>query len=294
MTNKIIGIYNNGNYKVVIFDDGSKIRYNNEDTLIPERPESMDIKITNECDMGCPYCHENSIPDGEHADILAHPFIRKLQPYTELAIGGGNPLSHPQLLPFLRLCRDRKLIPSMTVNQQHFIKNYKKIKILADNKLIYGIGISVINVTDELIDLVKTLDNAVLHVIAGIISDKDLEKLYDNDLKMLILGYKTFRRGEEFYSETIQNKIDNMKENLSSIIKRFQTVSFDNLAIKQLNVKNIVSDWDKFYMGDDGQFTMYVDMVKREFAIGSTSVKRYKYTNESIETMFLKLKENTA
>lgn len=286
MTDKIIGMYDNGNYRVIVFDDGSKLRYNKEDTLIPERPESMDIKITNYCDMNCPYCHENSNIDGSHADILDQSFIYNLKPYTELAIGGGNPLSHPQLISFLTLCKNRKLIPSITVNQTHFINDYDTIKMLVDNKLIYGIGISITKVTNKLIDLIKTLDNAVVHVIAGVISNKDLEKLYDNNLKILILGYKTFRRGEQFYSNNIQNKINHMKEHLFDIVKRFKTVSFDNLAIKQLDVKNIISDWDRFYMGNDGQFTMYLDMINKEFAVGSTSTKRYKYTDETIEQMF--------
>ena len=38
-------------------------------------------------------------------------------------------------------------------------------------------------------------------------------------------------------------------------------------------------------MGDDGDFTMYIDLVKGEFAKNSTSLKRYKLLN-TIEEMF--------
>ena len=42
-------------------------------------------------------------------------------------------------------------------------------------------------------------------------------------------------------------------------------------------------------MGDDGQNTMYVDLVEREFAVSSTSSIRYPLM-ESIEDMFEKVR----
>ena len=119
---KLIGSYQNGNYTVSIFDDGTKIRENDLDFFEPNTVESMDIKITNKCDMGCPMCHEDSQKDGKHGDIWSPCFLDKLHPYTELAIGGGNPLEHPDLLPFLIKCKEHKFIPSMTVNQVHLCR----------------------------------------------------------------------------------------------------------------------------------------------------------------------------
>ena len=61
--------YKNGSYLVMILDDGTKIRYNKLNMYKPDRVESMDIKITNQCDMGCSMCHENSTFDGKHCDV---------------------------------------------------------------------------------------------------------------------------------------------------------------------------------------------------------------------------------
>jgi hypothetical protein len=54
-------------------------------------------------------------------------------------------------------------------------------------------------------------------------------------------------------------------------------LSFDNLEINQLEIKRFLSEekWKSIYMGGDGQFTMYIDGVRQEFAISSTSVIRY-------------------
>lgn len=68
-------------------------------------------------------CYENSISDGKHGDILTLKFLETLHPYAEIAIGGSNPLEHPDPAPFLEYYREKKFIPSMTVNQVHFEEN---------------------------------------------------------------------------------------------------------------------------------------------------------------------------
>ena len=116
--------YKNGNYTVHFNkDNGTKVRINNLNNLTPEFPESYDFKICNKCNMGCSFCHENSTPNGEIGDIMNLEFINTLHPYTEIAIGGGNPLEHPDLEAFLIKCKTLNLIPSMTVHQKHFMEN---------------------------------------------------------------------------------------------------------------------------------------------------------------------------
>ena len=289
--------YQNGNYVTTLdTKTGTKIRENDLNFFRAEFPESMDIKICDRCDMGCPMCHENSTPDGKLGDIISESFIDRLHPYTELALGGGNVLEHPDLVPFLEKCQKLHLIPSMTVNQIHFMKNIDLIKDLVDKKLIYGIGVSLVNVTDDFINTIKQFPNAVIHVINGIVTPTELESLAHKNLKLLILGYKVFRRGETMYKA--QSKvIEEVKSQLYNLLPTmiacnwFDVISFDNLAIKQLDVKRVVcdDDWEQFYMGDDGSATMYVDMVKREFAKNSTSVERYPLEDD-IKTMFEKIR----
>ena len=72
----------------------------------------------------------------------------------------------------------------------------------------------------------------------------------------------------------------------------FNVVSFDNLALAQLDVKNYLpeEDWDSFYMGDDGGFTFYIDMVKGEFGKNSLATDRFPIM-DNIDDMFKKVKE---
>lgn len=296
--------YKNGNYTVTLdTKTGTKIRENDLDFFEPDTVESMDIKITNYCDMGCKMCHENSSPLGQHGDILGPSFLDKLHPYTELAIGGGNPLAHPDLYEFLLKCKEKKFIPSMTVNQYHFEQNYDFIKKLVDEELIYGLGISLMQVTSpEFINMMQTIPNAVLHVINGLVTIEQLKKLKNKNLKVLILGYKVFRRGEDLYkfdSTNIDIRKQFMYNMLPTIVKEnwFEVLSFDNLAIEQLKPQRLMSEeeWSEFYMGDDGigdgftSASMYVDMVERKYAKNSCSTERFNLL-PTIEEMYKSLK----
>lgn len=291
----LLGIYKNGNFTTKIFDDGTKIRETEDDEFIPDFAENMDIKISNYCDMGCKFCHEGSTKNGKHGDILSQKFIETLHPYQEVALGGGDATSHPDLIPFLHKLKDRKVIVNMTVNQQHFEQKQELIKKLVDEKLIYGLGVSLINPTDEFISLIQQYPNAVIHVINGILKPSDIAALSNKNLKMLILGYKQLRRGNEWYSADHENIIIKqmwLKENLGGIINNFKVVSFDNLAIEQLEVQCLMSkeEWDEFYMGDDGSMTYYIDMVEQKFARSSTADfgKRYDLL-DSADEMFKKI-----
>jgi hypothetical protein len=282
----------NGNYMMFIdLETGTKIRKNNLDCFIPEKPESMDIKITNKCDMGCAFCHENSTPDGLHGDIMNLKFIETLLPYTELALGGGNPLTHPDLVPFLEKCKSLKLIPSMTINQVHFMKpEYAElIDKLVSEKLIYGLGISLTRATDEFIERVKKYPNAVIHIINGVQPLTEVRKLYDQDLKVLILGYKMFRRGIEYFSEAVDSAKTEYYAELADMTKRFDVVSFDNLALNQLEVKRLLTDdeWNEFFMGNDGSHTMYIDCINKQYARSSTApIEDRRELLDDIKPMF--------
>jgi organic radical activating enzyme len=283
--------YQNGNTEVTILDDGTKIR---EYSGIPKPvfPESIDIKITNYCDLGCAYCHEMSTTEGVHANLVH--LIDKLEDLpvgTELAIGGGNPLSHPFIKHFLWCLTGQGFIPNLTVNQGHVKRFEAVLASIISMGHIKGLGISVLNSKNlSCLDLIRSLtSNIVYHVIAG--KDKvevmdDILK-YDPNAKILILGFKHYGRGLSFYNEGINEELKRWKMYLARYFGKC-IISFDNLAIEQLRVKRFFTQkgWDKFYMGDDFTFSMYIDAIKEEFAPTSRSSNRTSWNNLSIKDYF--------
>lgn len=281
---KLLTKYKNGNYVVKLYEDGTKIKYTEDDEFNADFPDSIDLKITNKCDLNCPMCHENSTAEGKEGN-LNEPFLSTLHRGTELAIGGGNPLSHDGLTKFLTQMRGQGVICNITVNERHLHNNAEFIETLIAQKLIYGVGISLNDCREDTIKFARMHKNVVLHVINGLFDD--FEKIANQNLKILILGYKRFGRGKGYYSQKVEALMRKTKENLPELLQKFACVCFDNLALEQLAVKTQVpeEDWENYYMGDDGESTMYIDLVKNQFAKTSTSESRYA-TLPRVEDMF--------
>ena len=320
---ELINKYQNGPVTVEIYDDGTKIRewddekYGIEPEL--EFAESLDIKCTNFCDMNCAWCHEKSSTLGKHGNLTKFMDIiekSNLPKGVEMAIGGGNPLDHPEIWQFLRFCQNKGIIINMTVNLNHLCQTtyHARMVRFIQQKLVKGIGISITNNTfinkealDTLTVFSKLSNNIVLHIIEGI----NDYKVFDNRLfdwvnknhispKVLILGKKDFGRYANFSKE--QQEIDNRKtieweKNICRFIRRVSkvngVVSFDNLAIERLKLlsklpEKVVS---QNYMGADGTYRGYCDLVEWKFAKQSTSPmdKRYDIGDLSLRDIYKKI-----
>ena len=115
----------------------------------------------------------------------------------------------------------------------------------------------------------------------------ELEALYGKGLKVLILGYKCFGRGKPFFSEEIRRNMDISKEMLPLALDKFSVLSFDNLALEQLDVKSIISNklYEQIFMGNDGEGSMYIDLVNKKYAVSSTSNTTFDLKDD-IKQMF--------
>jgi hypothetical protein len=279
-------------------DDGTKIRRTDDDEFIPSFAENTDVKLTSKCSLGCSFCFEGCTADGKHADLFKYNFINSLHPYTEMALN-GNDMDHPDLERFLAFLKEKKVFANITVHQNQFMNNYEKIKEYANSKLIHGIGISYNHYDEDFINKVREFPNAVLHTINGIITLDDFRQLRDLGLKVLVLGYKDLRRGKD-YLEKWKNIVEYHQVKLYDALPRiieegwFKVMSFDNLAIEQLSVRRLLSedDWEEFYMGDDGNYTFYIDMVDGKFARNSLSQERYDIGDKTIDEMFKIIRKN--
>jgi len=281
--------YINGNTHVSILDDGTKIRtYENDPIII--HPESIDIKITDYCDMGCEYCHESSTMSGIHGDLeYLLTVIKDLPAGVEVAIGGGNPLSHPKLTEFLHELKNKGIIANLTVNQGHLQKYFDLLKYYLHEDLIKGLGISIIHTNFKTIRELKQLSpNIVYHIIAGVHSPKILDELITiGNCKVLILGYKQFGFGVKYYSPELEQGILTWKKTVPAYIGKC-LLAFDNLAIEQLSIRKLFTKegWEKYYMGNDFQFTMYIDAVKKEYAPTSRSKDRVSFHKMNLLEFF--------
>lgn len=295
---KKIATYKNGNTTTTIYDDGTKTHFTMDDEFEFEFPESHDISISQCCDNGCEWCYYGCSPTGKHGKLTGWKFFETMHPYTEIAINLQYPMPE-DILPFLWKMHRQKVIVNATVNQNHFMRSDVREflgEAIAED-LIKGVGISLTNPRqDDFINMVKQYPHTVIHVIAGVTSPEDIDYLKGHDLKLLILGYKKLERGKKYYdhsSTIVEDNIKWLESDLDGIINGFKVVSFDNLAIEQLHIKDRLSDkeWEMFYGGDDGTVTFFIDLVKGVFARSSLSRIVYTIGDKTIDEMFEIIKE---
>lgn len=315
---KLLYEYQNGNVKTTIYEDGTKIReWEDGEAPYSVFPENCDVKITNFCDFGsiyengelikegvCPYCHEMSNKNGIHGDLeLILDVWKNQQPGTEMAIGGGNPLAHPDIHPFLVKLKDRGILSNMTVNMLHMKRFVDTIRGLQNDDLIKGLGISYrgIKSLEVLPDTIQ-FKNTVFHLIMGIHTLKDVQAIISwcksrkHIPKLLLLGYKTVGNGIGYYGPEVQENINQWESNWIHKVMKYHGIvlSFDNLALDQLQFKTKVSKstWDELWMGEEGSVTMFVDAVQKNFALSSTSSIRYPLTNDTNLVNMMKIIHN--
>lgn len=291
--------YKNGNAIVLInAADGSKAVICHDDVRKPDFAESMDVTITTKCSQNCPFCYLNCTSDGETADISKYTFLDNLHPYTEMAIN-GNDLDAPCLLPLLEKLKEQRVFANLTVNQNQFMDHIDLLREWSGRRLINGLGVSYQRKDRAFRSILRTFPNAVIHVVAGIVTQEDFEFLYQTDAKLLILGYKETGRGKTWKGQNDpQFAVDMkwLKENVMSLPQWFPVVSFDNKACEQLDMKHQLpqSVWNSTYQGDDGTVTFYLDLVHGKYAETSMSTELYDIGDKFVDDMFHDLQKKKA
>ena len=311
--------YLNGNYIVKLREYGFIKEYRSlrvGEEFISKFPDSIDLKITDKCSIGCPYCHESSSTLGESFNVNKTIKLLNSLPKVgiELAIGGGDVLDRSltdNLKKLILWCSQNNFLCRFTVNIKSLLrrkseeeKKYKGPKesvyfsitddsdlsdLFINNVRAFGISIEKYDKSfDCVIRSCREMCNSfvVFHVIVGIIPPEDIVSMINDGRSVLILGYKYFGRGKTYspkYSIEETGRIikrEFLKQRLN-ILMTSGIVGFDNLAIEQLGIKDCLTskEWNKLYMGDEFTHSMYVDAVNEEFAPTSRDQKRDSWNN---------------
>lgn len=246
--------------------------------------------LVSNCYLGC-------TEQGKHAD-LTNPIFDTMHSGTELAIN-ANDFSHPGLEDFLIKMKNKNVIVNITVNQKHLYDNLETLIKWQNSNIIFGIGISLMNSNDpKLISSINKLQNVVLHVIDGCFTKNDLDNLANNNIKLLILGYKTKGRGIEYYNQNsaeIQNNIKYLTDHLHEYKDKFNTFAFDTLATEHLDIRSKVdpNTWKHNFMGDEGAYTFFISLVDNTYAVSSMETENIFpiRENDTLDTMFTHIRK---
>ena len=275
--------YVNGNYQVKIKKDGTKVRTCFEEHFKANRPETIDVNLSDYCENNCDYCYLAATKEGKSADAETDVFFETIPPYTELAVNYFN--KKDLLLKNLNFFKKRKFLTNLTIHWSDFINNKEWLLKLQEEQLVYGIGVSVTSKVD--LKLTEAFENLVFHTIAGITPIATFNQLKGK--KVLILGFK--KKGR-----TINKKVPDLKKLKTELKEKllndwFEVLTFDNLAIEQLNLKeNIKKEvWEKHYLGAEGNASFYYDAVSKKAFRSSTESLEKELVGKNALTIFKNL-----
>ena len=293
----LLSEYRNGNYNVKLYDDGTKVRETEGDEFIPDFAECIDITISTRCNHGCEYCYAGCTPDGKRADLKAfEPLLNTIHEGTEIAINVNGSEDPEALRAFLEYLRDRKVIVNATIRQDDFEKHREKLLEFEDEHLVYGVGVSLLDPTPEFITYAKEFPNLVIHVINKIVTPQQIDALAGNDLRLLILGYKTVGRGVAYLNsdgDRISWRGEYLHDHISQYFDAFKVISFDNLALEQIEIRRFLTDeeWNRFYQGDEGTSTFFLNLAEGYFARDSLTPNKHAPLLDSVDEMFHIIRE---
>jgi len=93
-----------------------------DNPLFAPVPELADISISNRCSKGCSYCYKDSTPDGnvmsveEYCQVLDSLCSPVHGTVFQVAIGGGEPLEHPDFYRIVDETVKRGIVLNFTTN----------------------------------------------------------------------------------------------------------------------------------------------------------------------------------
>ena len=263
-------------------EDGLKVRFKmvpgEEITLQKQgtkltRPELVDLKITDYCDRGCKYCYQDSSTKGKHAefhriqDII--DVLAELQVF-EIAIGGGEPTSHPQFTEIIKYARSKGITPNFSTRNKDIlndsiVESVGAVGFSVDNFEEYA----AVNNAVELLNSAKfNIYNRslVIHIIPEIIPEEDLKRIAKScHQPILLLGYKYKGRADAMKPKRIDWDAiweDTFRHCWNLSVDTCFAETYEDFLVK-CNISN------HLYQTKEGLESCYIDAVEGTIARSS-------------------------
>lgn len=279
------------------------VSFNNVESQKTFVPDLVDLNITNYCAKHCNYCYKGSDKSGQHADMYD---VERVAEYFgelgvfEVALGGGEPTTHPDFRNIVDEFHRHGVVPNFTTRNLKFLrlKNkhiWNKIGAIAysidgandikhvfnaidvsrfgntknyNHYAIYGTRLPVLNFQ-------YVCGTNTEHVLQDIINELiGVSDAHQMRLTLTLLGPKAVGRGTDY---TFSGFIPTI-EWLSSRIKGRISISVDT-SMAELLDKDMQQHKHSWFFRSvvatiEGVNSMYVDLVDHTCARSSYTAQR--------------------
>jgi len=247
-------------------------------------PELIDIKITDFCTKRCNYCYQDSNLSGLHAKIDYGIYMAlKDMKVFEVALGGGEPTDHPEIVSILNNFRQCGIVPNFSTKKLDWLNNPK-----VSHDILRNVGSFAYSTQD--IDELKLFSSMcefhnlsgrysikpTVHYTMGIAPEWSFKSFLETANKLnvhvVLLGFKSVGRGQSFRSgfryTPYEYWLDVVQELKDSY--RLPRLSIDTAlaseyseGLQRMGVDQIM------YHTEEGKFSMYIDLVNQKMGPSS-------------------------
>jgi len=234
-------------------------------------PELADISISNHCTKGCEFCYKESEDNKSFMSLEDYEYVlsclqdEQCGNVFQVALGGGEPLEHPDFIEIINKTNARGIVANFTTNGIHIDKT---VAANIKNK-VGAVAISISKAEEINCDKIKLLtDEGIktnIHFVLDNKSIKDaidiLEGKYNSLLEkvngVIFLTYKPKGRANLEnclrMDEKLEKFINLIDKNISSA-----RIGFDACFVPML-MKNTEVNVDYIDSCECGFFSVYID-----------------------------------
>jgi hypothetical protein len=242
-------------------------------------PDLVDIKITDRCYNECQFCYQGSTPEGRHAafgELQTLIYNLKHMGVFEVALGGGEPVEHPDIVRILKAVRSEGIIPNFSTRSSMLWSD----DILAVVKETCGAVAYSTNNADAAISWLASarksgIPNPTIHYILGL-DPLDAFREFMTIMNaqralyptVILLAWKSTGRAFGMPQHPMAGWTDVVRD-LATDGNRRVTVGVDSFLATDVAeyLGDIISS--KLYEAGDGKFSFYVDAVTKAAAAHS-------------------------
>lgn len=278
---------NGGYWTLFNKDDGTKMRFSFDDggtrPIKASFPELADVKITDFCPYGCEFCYQGSTVSGTHASmeriVEIADRLAKAEVF-EVALGGGEPTSHPEFLNVMKAFSERGIRTNFTT------RNYALARRADAGEIFDLAGAIAFSVGSErdldrlaaaLLDSPKIdsffgsfsgKPSIAVQIPMGTTSMEEFEKILKRGfalgIQVTLLGYKETGRGVEYAPFDYRGWLEVTVKAVAEARKAgYPKISIDTALAAEFE-KEILAAGAKAetFEIEEGAFSMYVDAVR--------------------------------
>lgn len=251
---------------IILFNmrTGAKIRLSSKPYEKSIVPELVDVKITDRCPYKCEFCYQGSTPEGDEPNSYKISSIFEALGNLgtfEVAIGGGEPTSHPYFSEVINGALKAGLKPNFTTFAVDWLLDDDKV---AAASRCGGIGVSVhskrdYNKVEKIRSRLPNVQIMAQHVF-GTMSARDtqemLRKAKTDRIPVLLLGYKETGFGANY-----------KPYDMTDFTKWLSKSSLPQLSVDTVFVErhsDIIAKLEinpTLISAKEGAFSMYIDCV---------------------------------